>query len=246
MPSPRNIKGLRSGKLVAYKYAGYSKGGCRVWECDCDCGGKKYCRSSDITYQSVQSCGCLCQYTLKEAQNIFSKYGHLLLTTEYAGVKIPMKYCCGGCGQISNMSLDSVMQGQQCWQCGIEKRASIRRRKYSFMGKELTLAQIKILTKSSISLKKAHQHVHRDGCSIEEAFIFEDRREKIIEAFGEKKSILEWSKDSRCVVEYATLVHRFRLGIRTEMAITTAEYLQIVPEWVESNNKWVWMIFGLD
>lgn len=42
----------------------------------------------------------------------------------------------------------------------------------------------------------------------------------LIAAFGESKSIKAWSRDARCAVNYAALVHRLRCGWQAETAIT--------------------------
>lgn len=42
----------------------------------------------------------------------------------------------------------------------------------------------------------------------------------MLQAFGEGKSLAEWSRDSRCVVSYNTLVARVKKGWDHEVAIT--------------------------
>lgn len=42
-----------------------------------------------------------------------------------------------------------------------------------------------------------------------------------VTAFGETKSLADWSRDCRCVVTYRALVKRVRRGIHPELAITT-------------------------
>lgn len=42
----------------------------------------------------------------------------------------------------------------------------------------------------------------------------------MIEAFGEKKSIMKWVEDSRCSVSYSTIYHRIRNGWELEKSIT--------------------------
>ena len=41
-----------------------------------------------------------------------------------------------------------------------------------------------------------------------------------VEAFGERKTLLEWSRDSRCVVKYGTLAHRIAQDWDPEQALT--------------------------
>lgn len=43
-----------------------------------------------------------------------------------------------------------------------------------------------------------------------------------IEAFGEKKLLIDWSKDPRCAVGYVTLHRRISKGVPAEIAITRA------------------------
>lgn len=43
---------------------------------------------------------------------------------------------------------------------------------------------------------------------------------KIIEAFGEKKSLMQWSKDYRCKVRYGALQYRLDNGWKSEIAIS--------------------------
>lgn len=50
---PKNMLGIRSGRLVAVRYLGNS-----VWECNCDCGGRKNLTQTALTRASTTSCGC--------------------------------------------------------------------------------------------------------------------------------------------------------------------------------------------
>jgi len=55
----KNIKGKRSGKLVAIKYTGKIENHAAIWLCECDCGNKVEVRSNTFTSGAVRSCGCL-------------------------------------------------------------------------------------------------------------------------------------------------------------------------------------------
>lgn len=47
------------------------------------------------------------------------------------------------------------------------------------------------------------------------------RRNRILEAFGERKSLSDWSRDARCVVDYGTLKQRVRdYGWQIEESLT--------------------------
>lgn len=48
----------------------------------------------------------------------------------------------------------------------------------------------------------------------------------IYEAFGERKGIVDWSEDERCVVRKGTLVRRIQRGWETEKAIITKEVIK--------------------
>lgn len=48
------------------------------------------------------------------------------------------------------------------------------------------------------------------------------RRNRLVEAFGETKTVSEWTRDGRCVVTKAALCHRLDIGVNPEDAIVTA------------------------
>lgn len=54
-----DIKGMRSGRLVAVKDIGATKGKDHIWECKCDCGNTHYVEAYLIKGKKVRSCGCL-------------------------------------------------------------------------------------------------------------------------------------------------------------------------------------------
>lgn len=54
---PRDLTGIRSGRLVALEVVDRKKGG--MWLCRCDCGTTTVVVAQDIARQSTKSCGCL-------------------------------------------------------------------------------------------------------------------------------------------------------------------------------------------
>lgn len=52
-------------------------------------------------------------------------------------------------------------------------------------------------------------------------FPVRDARLRWIEAFGERKTISQWSEDPRCVVRYTTLYMRLKAGTSPEVAIAS-------------------------
>lgn len=69
-----NIKGLRFGKLVAIKYAGLSRGGCKArWLCKCDCGNHATIIAAALRSGNTKSCGC---YKMQRTKEVMTKgYG---------------------------------------------------------------------------------------------------------------------------------------------------------------------------
>lgn len=70
----------------------------------------------------------------------------------------------------------------------------------------------------------------------------EERR--LHEAMGECKSLLDWSRDSRCIVGYDTLRQRLVRGWRMSRAMTTAvsavrRYADLPKEDVTPSRTWV-------
>lgn len=56
---PVDITGYRCGLLVALKPTTRRSGHSVVWECACDCGGKKLASQSSLRQGTPKSCGCL-------------------------------------------------------------------------------------------------------------------------------------------------------------------------------------------
>lgn len=58
----KDLTGKKFGKLTVMSHAGFvlSKGGTKfqIWECVCDCGGKKTCKTINLTTGRNTSCGC--------------------------------------------------------------------------------------------------------------------------------------------------------------------------------------------
>lgn len=56
----KDLSGNRYGKLLAVKPNGEkNRRKSYIWECDCDCGNKKFIAAEHLTTGSVKSCGCL-------------------------------------------------------------------------------------------------------------------------------------------------------------------------------------------
>lgn len=68
------LKGQRSGKLVALERLDKKKHNCYLWDCQCDCGNKVEVRSDLFKSGEVKSCGCLKPEMDKSNFKDFFKY----------------------------------------------------------------------------------------------------------------------------------------------------------------------------
>ncbi len=57
MPAPRDLSGMRFGRLTAERMSG-SRNGKRRWDCACDCGERTDASSGNLISGKVASCGC--------------------------------------------------------------------------------------------------------------------------------------------------------------------------------------------
>ncbi len=56
---PRNLEGMRFGRLVALRRAGKNERGLSLWQCKCDCGAEKIALARTLISGGTKSCGCL-------------------------------------------------------------------------------------------------------------------------------------------------------------------------------------------
>lgn len=57
--SIKNLIGQKFGKLTVTAFAGRDKHDYPLWDCVCDCGGKKTARSQELKRGDTTSCGCV-------------------------------------------------------------------------------------------------------------------------------------------------------------------------------------------
>lgn len=58
MANPKDLTGVRAGRLVALELLPKRRKGCRIWRCLCDCGAEAFVSTHDFG-KSARSCGCL-------------------------------------------------------------------------------------------------------------------------------------------------------------------------------------------
>ena len=103
-------------------------------------------------------------------------------------------------------------------------------RKFTAFGESKTLREWADDPRSEVGHERLEDKV-RLGIPLEEAMKRSRRRSSpnstILEAFGEAKSIAEWSRDPRCRIGYGALCLRIRSGEPLEMAIARVPDLPI-------------------
>lgn len=55
----KNLAGMRFGRLTAIEATGERRNGCRLWQCQCDCGRETIVTSNALLSGNTKSCGCL-------------------------------------------------------------------------------------------------------------------------------------------------------------------------------------------
>jgi len=93
------LKGVRSGKLVAIEPTGEKKQSAIVWKCKCDCGNTFEAIAAYIKSGRIKSCGCLDKGRTKEdlTGQIFGDYK--ILEDKTQNKKYPRYLCeCVKCG----------------------------------------------------------------------------------------------------------------------------------------------------
>lgn len=82
----RDLRGFRSGKLVAVECVGKAKNTSLVWRCECDCGGTKDVPACYLVKGSTRHCGCGGDHSAKShpAWNKGMKYRVFGRDREYA------------------------------------------------------------------------------------------------------------------------------------------------------------------
>lgn len=66
MPKAEDLTGQKFGRLTVKEFYGKSRGGKRLWLCECDCGNIKTVPTYDLKSGKVVSCGCYWKERLVE------------------------------------------------------------------------------------------------------------------------------------------------------------------------------------
>ena len=108
----KDISGQKFGKLTAKKRTSKTKGGCYIWECECDCGEKREVPLDYLTKRNVKSCGCL-----RTPDFTGKKVGRLLVKGIHSKGKSTLWECKCDCGNLT-LATTSNLKKQKKRSCG--------------------------------------------------------------------------------------------------------------------------------
>lgn len=89
MKYPKDLKGIRFGKLIAIELTGRNKYNAPMWNCICDCGKDKVISRNKLVTNNTKSCGCY----QREIQVVL-KTTHGMNGTRFNGIYKGMKSRC--------------------------------------------------------------------------------------------------------------------------------------------------------
>jgi len=125
-PAPQNIKGMKFGRLTALEYFSAGK-----WECECECGQKKFVHGVALRDGSVKSCGCLLTHQDKQ-RDLSGQQFYKITVLGFSHVnKISHKRseriwdCVCDCGQELQLSTARI---KHKYSCGCERKPEQKRR----------------------------------------------------------------------------------------------------------------------
>lgn len=74
MSEPKDMTGLRFGRLLVLEDSGERYNREIMWKCICDCGNIHIVRGGHLRRGNIQSCGCLQKETAEKYNNLRRKY----------------------------------------------------------------------------------------------------------------------------------------------------------------------------
>ena len=201
-----DLTNMKFTRLTVLKKGNSTKTGQSMWICECACGKIKTISGQSLREGITKSCGCL--NTEMRLERI-TKHG-MCRTSEYSIWSTMIKRCVNK----NNKSFPDY-GGRGIIVC--DRWVNDFSAFYEDMGKRPT-------SKHSIDRIEVNGNYEPENCkwSTKTEQANNTRRNKLISAFGEIKTIAQWSKDERCVVRYHGLLYRInKLCWEAEKAITT-------------------------
>ena len=177
------------------------------WLCKCDCGNEAVVAGTKLRYGSTRSCGCLKDEKVIERS---TKHGYLI------GGYIPEYNT--WTGMINRCENERNPNYSRYGERGI----SICKRWREDFGKFMEDMGPKPSSRHSIDRIDVNGNYEPENCrwSTPREQMNNVRNNRFITAFGETKTIANWTTDERCKASYKCLIRRIERGHNPEGAIT--------------------------
>lgn len=226
-----DLLGKRFGRLLVAAVEG-SKGGQVIWRCKCDCGNTNLVSTRQLNSGQTSSCGCFGA----ERRTLGAKRAN----TTHARSKTALYKVWGGMIRRCEDAHHKSFKGYGA------RGISVCSRWHSFEAFRNDMGE-------RPSPRHTIERVNNDGNyepgNCRWATLQEQARNRrsarILTIFGESKSVIEWSEDSRCAVGYDAFSQRVCSGWAPEDALTRQLYSRL-PELFRNGNARVVQFNGED
>lgn len=213
-----DIVGLRFGRLTVVALAGHSASGRVTWRCVCDCGAEKVAEGIRLRSGDTKSCGCL----RDEARRANGRSNR---THGFSKSHVYQVWA-GMIARCTNPSSSSYASygGRGILVCDRWRSFPAFLEDMGLPGDNLSLDRI--------DNAKGYEPGNCRWATDKEQAV--NRRSTcFVSAWGETKSLKDWSEDRRCAVCYATLHCRIKAGVGPEEAISASA----APRWRNNMNR---------
>lgn len=202
--------GKRYGRLVVVRRVPAESIGAH-WLCQCDCGETVVVKGGNLRTGDIQSCGCWNSEVSSAralARNTTHGYSHHQLYEVWHGMK---RRCC---------------DPNQVWYENYGGRGISVCDEWANDAKAFVEWALENGYEDGLSIDRIDNNGNYEPCNCRFVTNRENQNNKrtnvCVRAFGETKTIAEWSRDDRCKVSQAALRQRLRrMGWDPEEAITT-------------------------
>jgi hypothetical protein len=197
--------GERFGRLVVVAHERSPRGVFR-WRCVCDCGETRHYGAYHLCVGGVVSCGC---YRSQDGRNkgVNTTHGHAIRCTRTYKAWASMKARCKS-------------QTHPSWSCYGGRGISVCERWVRF---EAFLADMgEVPAGRSLDRINVNGNYEPGNCRWATMSVQGNNRRscKFVSAFGESKTVANWTRDRRCSVRPDVLGRRLLTGWNVEDAIT--------------------------
>jgi hypothetical protein len=196
----KDLTSQKFGRFTVTRFL-FSKDRRNYWECICECGELRSISTNCLTTGNTQSCGCKRKTGIKKLPNSFRSRSNTYTT--WKGMH---KRCCQEGTQKSKRYKERGIVVCDRWQ--------IYENFLEDMG----------LRPANMTLDRIDNDGNYEPKNCRWATPKQQSRNtctnRVMTCFGESKTMIEWSEDSRCVVSYILLKARMRMNWDATDAIT--------------------------